>query len=149
MREKPSQNCFYIFIFYFFEGFFNCKITDFLGHFLDSTKKVSYIVFCLVLYLCQCVMCNVRVKYFSYVFIFNFRCSIFVKIRHLFYPLVYYFFPKAEFIAFEPILIFNLARSPSNPRPVYASRCVLYFLFILLALSSVGAFARANLTIFF
>ena len=125
------------------------KLLIHLAIFLDSTEKVGYVVFCPTLCLCHCVNCNVRVKYFSYIFIFNFRCFIFVKIRHLFYPLVYYFFSKGRVYAFEPIFMPNLARSLTSPPPVCTSCCQLYFLFILLGLSCVGVFASSNLTLFF
>ena len=60
------------------------------------------------------------------------------------------FFPNTEFIALEPILTPNFAKSPTIPLPVWLIPCnFLYFFFILFALSWVGVFAKANLTFFF
>ena len=59
------------------------------------------------------------------------------------------FFPNTEFVAFESMFSPNFVKFPTNPRPVWARHSLLYFFFILLALSWVGVFARANLTFFF
>ena len=58
-------------------------------------------------------------------------------------------FFQTEFIAFELMFSPIFAKFPTNPQPVWACCSLLYFFFILLALSWVGVFARANLTFSF
>lgn len=60
------------------------------------------------------------------------------------------FFPRTEFMAFEPICRPRLANVLTSPLPVWPiPRNFLYFFLILLALSCAGVLARANLTLFF
>ena len=61
------------------------------------------------------------------------------------------FFPSAEFIHLDLILIPRFGKFPASPFPVCALRnsLYIYMFFILLTLSCVGVFARANLTFFF
>ena len=59
------------------------------------------------------------------------------------------FFRRTESMAFEPICRSKLAKVLTRPLPVWPiPRNFLYFLLILLDLSCVGVFARANLTLF-
>ena len=58
-------------------------------------------------------------------------------------------FPRTGFMAFEPVFKPRLARELTRPLPIWPiPRDILYFFLILLALSCVGVFARANLTFF-
>ena len=57
-------------------------------------------------------------------------------------------FFQVQNLSFELILVPRFAKFPASPFPVCALRSFLYFLFILLALSCVGVFARANLRFF-
>ena len=112
-------------------------------------KDLIVFFFCLVLCFFHDAVCYVRIQCSLNVFFLIFGRPYLTRFGIFSIPLPIYFFPSTEFIALAPLLIPRLVKFLAYPFPVCALRNLLYIFVILLALSCVGVFTRANLTFFF